>query len=282
MGLFDEVVPVLLLLVKELGFLLASSDKGLKKDNGQNTKIHEEKGGREARLSEYPASGNDDFTQGAPSMVQGFLAAAIPSSRLSCSMLSVASSRAKSVDVGSCGFIHRSRGSPCVGEWLPLDVMARDDSPLVHSTTAATFGDPSAMSPSVRPTSTVVTWAADGADRVASSSSATATFGYAWLVIVTATSACVGGASTDGVTPTAVGATSVSGSSIRFDVGSRIASVVGCSVISEGTPSSSVLTCPTEGTGATASGTSPASDAVALAPLPPEMGATSADGRCVA
>ena len=60
--LFDEAVPVLLLLAKELGFLPAMSDKGLKKDDGQNTKIHEERGGRGARSNEYLASGNDDFT----------------------------------------------------------------------------------------------------------------------------------------------------------------------------------------------------------------------------
>ena len=59
--LFDEAVPVLLLLMKEPGFLSAASDKGLKKDDGQNTKIHEERRGLEARSSEYPASGNDDF-----------------------------------------------------------------------------------------------------------------------------------------------------------------------------------------------------------------------------
>ena len=44
--LFDEVVLVLLLLVKEPRFLLAASDKGLKKDDGQNTKIHEERRGQ--------------------------------------------------------------------------------------------------------------------------------------------------------------------------------------------------------------------------------------------
>ena len=43
--LFDEVALVLLLLVKEPGFLPAVSDKGLKKDDGQNTKIHKEKTG---------------------------------------------------------------------------------------------------------------------------------------------------------------------------------------------------------------------------------------------
>ena len=67
--LLDEVVPGPLLLMKELGFLPTASDKGLKKEDGQNTKIHEERGGREARSSEYRASGNDDFVQGAPSMV---------------------------------------------------------------------------------------------------------------------------------------------------------------------------------------------------------------------
>ena len=60
--LFNVVVLVLLLLMKKLRFLPAASDKGLKKDDGQNTKIHEEKRGREARSSEYLASGNDDFT----------------------------------------------------------------------------------------------------------------------------------------------------------------------------------------------------------------------------
>ena len=43
--LFDEAVLVLLLLTKEPGFLPTASDKGLKKDDGQTTKIHEEKGG---------------------------------------------------------------------------------------------------------------------------------------------------------------------------------------------------------------------------------------------
>ena len=56
--------------------------------------------------------------------------AAIPSSRLSRSMLSAASSRVKSVDVGSYGFIHQSRGLSRVGEPLPADIRARDDSQL--------------------------------------------------------------------------------------------------------------------------------------------------------
>jgi len=70
--LIDEVVLVLLMLVKKLGFLSAESDKRLKKDGGQNTKILEERRGREARLSKYPAGGNDDIAQGPPGMIQSF------------------------------------------------------------------------------------------------------------------------------------------------------------------------------------------------------------------
>ena len=60
-GLFDEAVLVLLLLMKGPTFLPTVSDKGLEKDKYQNTKINEERRRREARSSEYPASGNDDF-----------------------------------------------------------------------------------------------------------------------------------------------------------------------------------------------------------------------------
>jgi len=62
LGLFIEAVPFFLLLAKELGFLPATSDKGLKEDQCQNTKIHEERRKREERLSEYLASRNDDIT----------------------------------------------------------------------------------------------------------------------------------------------------------------------------------------------------------------------------
>ena len=70
--LFDKAVLVLLLLVKEPGFLPAASDKALEKYDGRNTKINEERRGREARSSEYLASENNDFAQGVPGMVQGF------------------------------------------------------------------------------------------------------------------------------------------------------------------------------------------------------------------
>ena len=46
---------------------------------------------------------------------------AIPTSRLSRSKLSVASSRMKSVDAESYGFVQRSRGMPHAGELLPTD-----------------------------------------------------------------------------------------------------------------------------------------------------------------
>ena len=52
-----------------------------------------------------------------------------PTSRLSCSMLSAASSIVKRIDVGSSGLSHQSKGSPCIGESLPTDVRVRDGSP---------------------------------------------------------------------------------------------------------------------------------------------------------
>ena len=58
---------------------------------------------------------------------------AIPTSRLSRSMLSTAMSRVKSVDAGSYGFVHQSRGSPRVGESLPTNIRTRDNSSLVPS-----------------------------------------------------------------------------------------------------------------------------------------------------
>ena len=54
---------------------------------------------------------------------------AIPTSRLSLSMLFAASSRVKSIDFGSFGLAHWIRGSPRIGESLPTDVRARDGSP---------------------------------------------------------------------------------------------------------------------------------------------------------
>ena len=73
---------------------------------------------------------------------------AIPMSRLSRSMLSTASSRVKSIDVGSWGSVHWSRGSPHAGEPLPTDVRVRDDSPLAPSATDPSCHDvPTGMPP---------------------------------------------------------------------------------------------------------------------------------------
>ena len=71
-GLFGEVVPFLPLLVKESGFLPTTRDKGLKEDQCQNTKIHEERRKQKERISEHLASRNDNITQNAPGLVQSF------------------------------------------------------------------------------------------------------------------------------------------------------------------------------------------------------------------
>ena len=70
--LLNEVVPILLVFMKEPGFLPATSNKRLKKDGGQKTKIDEERRDREARPSEYLTGGNNDVSKGAPGLVQSF------------------------------------------------------------------------------------------------------------------------------------------------------------------------------------------------------------------
>lgn len=50
----------------------AASDKGLKVDDGQNTKIYRERKEPEAGLSEYLAKGNYNVVQATSGMVQGF------------------------------------------------------------------------------------------------------------------------------------------------------------------------------------------------------------------
>ena len=67
--LIDEAVPSLLVFTKELGFLPATSNKRLKKDGDQKTKIDEERRDREARPSKYLADGNDDVSKGAAGLV---------------------------------------------------------------------------------------------------------------------------------------------------------------------------------------------------------------------
>ena len=72
---------------------------------------------------------------------------AIPTSRLSRSMLSASSSRVISVDVGSYRFNHWSKGSPHVDELLPTDVRLRDDSTLAPSATDPSRRDVPARMP---------------------------------------------------------------------------------------------------------------------------------------
>ena len=67
--LIDEAVPILLVFMKEPGFLPATSDKRLKEDGGQKTKIGEERRNWEARPSKYLASGNNDIMKGAAGLV---------------------------------------------------------------------------------------------------------------------------------------------------------------------------------------------------------------------
>jgi len=85
------------------------SDKGLKKDDDQNIYMKEEEGKRQDQVHTRPVGMMTSRRvplawSTASSMVE------IPMSRLSRSMLSAKSSRLKSVDVGSRGLVHRSRG----------------------------------------------------------------------------------------------------------------------------------------------------------------------------
>ena len=67
--LIDEAVPILLVYMKEPGFLPATSNKRKKKDGGQKTKIDEGKRDQEVGPSEYIASGNDYISKDATSLV---------------------------------------------------------------------------------------------------------------------------------------------------------------------------------------------------------------------
>ena len=111
-GLFDEAVLALLLLAKELGFLPAVSDKGLKKINVRTQKyMKKEEGERQGQVNTQLV-GTMTSCRAPLAWSKAFSMAAIPSSRLSRSMLSTASSRVKSVDVGSYGFIHWRQAHP--------------------------------------------------------------------------------------------------------------------------------------------------------------------------
>ena len=140
-------------------------------------------------------------------------------SRLSRSMLSVASSSEKRVDVGSRGAIHWSGGSPRMGERLPPDNRAEGDPPLILSTTASP----------ARLGRCRLGHRWHGLHR-----SLRHHHGCIWLVTVMATSACDTGALVCGIAPTTEGTTGAIGGSVRSNVGGRVTSAVVCSVTPEG------------------------------------------------
>ena len=80
--LIDKVVPILLVFMKEPGFLPTVSNKRLKKDSSQKTKIDEEKRDREAGPSQYPIGGNDYISKDATGLVQSFLRGHEPLAKL--------------------------------------------------------------------------------------------------------------------------------------------------------------------------------------------------------
>jgi len=135
-----------------------------------------------------------------------------------------------------------------------------------------TFGDPSTVSPSVRPMPDAVTSVVDGTGHDSSLDTATIAPGYDPPIIAATTSTYVGGVWTGYITPATVGAMSAVGSPICLVVSSSIATIVGCSATPEGALWASASTHPTEGTGITTGSVCPAEDAVALVPLPPKMG----------
>ena len=71
-GLLREAIPLRFLLVEESGFILATSNKNLKRKKtgirNAKTQKHAEK---EEKSSEYLGSRNDNFTQGSSGLVQG-------------------------------------------------------------------------------------------------------------------------------------------------------------------------------------------------------------------
>ena len=79
-----------------------------------------------------------------------------------------------------------------MGEWLPPNVNAKDDSLLVLSTTAMMSGDPSASSPSVRPLLGAVPWAIGGAGCNTTLGTTTIASSYGSPITTTATSAYIG------------------------------------------------------------------------------------------
>ena len=152
-----------------------------------------------------------------------------------------------------------------MGELLPTNVRVRDDSPLAQSAagpschdvptgmpplvtegvggvdmnlppSTMTPRDPSAMSPSIRPTPSTIAWAANGMGRADALGDVVVAPDYDPCVTATASSTYVDGVMTGCTTSIAVDATSAVGSPIRPVVGSSITNITGYSVTSKGAP----------------------------------------------
>ena len=125
-----------------------------------------------------------------------------------------------------------------MGELLPTDIRARDDSPSAPGVADPSPGtttprDPSDTSPSVWPMPGAVAWAADGAGRAGALGAAAVAPSYDQSITDAATCTYVGGVMTGSIAPTTVGAMSAVGSPIRPAVSSAIAAITSCSVTSE-------------------------------------------------
>ena len=139
-----------LLLTEELGLLPATSNEGLKRRSVSKIQKYMKKGESEREDQADIRPVETMMSRRTPlAWLKASIIAENPTSRLSRSMLSVASSSEKRVNVGSQGSIHWSSGSPRTGERLPPDIRAKSDLPLVLSTTAKAPEDPLAVSPTV-------------------------------------------------------------------------------------------------------------------------------------
>ena len=102
LGLLGEAVPFHLLLIEEPGFLLVTSNEGLKRRPVSKIQKYTKK--EESEREDQADTRLVGMMMSCRMPLAWFrtsITAEIPSSRLSCSMLSVASSSEKRIDVGS-------------------------------------------------------------------------------------------------------------------------------------------------------------------------------------
>ena len=101
---------------------------------------------------------------------------------------------------------------------------------------------PYAMGPFILPMMGVVSGAAGSTGCAAASGTTTIASGYDPSIIATIIATSVGGTLSSCTTPAVVDTTSAASRSTSSDVGSEIASITICSMISEGTPLASPTT----------------------------------------